>query len=250
MRWLICLLLSLLPPVLLFSALMSAPAGTPVGGGRHGVTIAVSTSSAPAAPLAGRAQVERSSSSVQPVATAQLTDIVQTSDAVSLQGAMPQTETMPQAASAQSAERIVPTAPVMLPVAAARQVEAAEPAEPREPWQPLDSLPQDVGNERVMPAISEADGDAYLPASQLTERPQVLRDIVSDWTQPPMTQPVTGVLMINEFGDVDRVVLTDATLTPVQQDALRSQLAGARFAPGKLYGRPVKTALRIEVRLH
>ncbi len=101
-----------------------------------------------------------------------------------------------------------------------------------------------------MPTISEGDDGGYLPASQLTERPQVLRDIVPDWTQPPMPQPVTGVLMINEFGDVDRVVLADAMLTPVQQDALRSQLAAARFAPGKLYGRPVKTALRIEIRLH
>lgn len=144
--------------------------------------------------------------------------------------------------------------PVALPVTlrspASRQDEQAAPAESRERWSPLASSPQDAEANRDMPAISEADNDGYLPASQLTERPQVLRDIAPDWTQPPMPQPVTGVLMINEFGDVDRVVLNDATLTPVQQDALRSQLAGARFAPGKLYGRPVKTALRIEVRLH
>mgnify|MGYP006961769625 CR=1 FL=1 len=152
----------------------------------------------------------------------------------------------------------VSSAPVASPVAspvtlrspASRQDEQAAPAESRERLPPFVSSPQDAEANRDMPTISEGDDGGYLPASQLTERPQVLRDIVPDWTQPPMPQPVTGVLMINEFGDVDRVVLADAMLTPVQQDALRSQLAAARFAPGKLYGRPVKTALRIEIRLH
>ncbi len=91
------------------------------------------------------------------------------------------------------------------------------------------------------------DRGAYLPAAQLTERPRVLRDIVPEWTQPPIAQPIECVLLISEYGDIDRVLVDDVALTPAQQQAVRERLLAARFAPGRLYGRAVKTALRIEV---
>jgi hypothetical protein len=93
------------------------------------------------------------------------------------------------------------------------------------------------------------DSTAYLPASQLTERPQSLHGIAPDWTEPGRIPPlISGVLLINEYGDVDRVLLDERGLTPVQQQLLRERFGRARFVPGKLYGRPVRTALRIEVR--
>ncbi len=98
-------------------------------------------------------------------------------------------------------------------------------------------------------AVHADDDAAYLPPSQLTERPQVLRDIVSEWALPPLPDRLNCVLLINEYGDVDRVLFDPAPLTPAQQNALRDRLLLARFTPGRLYGRPVKTALTIEVRL-
>lgn len=93
------------------------------------------------------------------------------------------------------------------------------------------------------------DVNGYLPASQLTERPQSLHGIAPDWTEPGRIPPlISGVLLINEYGDVDRVLLDEHGLTPVQQQLLRERFGRARFVPGKLYGRPVRTALRIEVR--
>ncbi len=91
---------------------------------------------------------------------------------------------------------------------------------------------------------------AYLPASQLTERPQVLRDIDPEWRLPGMQLPVlTCTLLINEFGDVDRVLLDEQPLMPMLEEDIRARFLAARFSPGKLHGKPVGSALRIEVRL-
>lgn len=91
---------------------------------------------------------------------------------------------------------------------------------------------------------------AYLPASQLTERPQVLRDIDPEWRLPGMQLPVlVCTLLINEYGDVDRVLLDEQPLTPMLEEDIRARFLAARFSPGKLHGKPVRSALRIEVRL-
>lgn len=92
--------------------------------------------------------------------------------------------------------------------------------------------------------------DAYLPASQLTERPHVLRDIDPEWHLPGMQLPVLAcTLLISEYGDVDRVLLDEQPLTPMLEEDIRTRFVAARFSPGKLHGRPVRAALRIEVRL-
>ena len=92
--------------------------------------------------------------------------------------------------------------------------------------------------------------DDYLPASQLSERPQVLQDIDSEWRLPGVQLPVlVGLLLINEYGDVDRVLLRERRLSPMLEEDIRSRFLAMRFSPGRLHQRPVKTALRIEVRL-
>jgi len=148
-----------------------------------------------------------------------------------------------------------------LPVQNAAPVTQAEPAEPMRPNRrtPASALPDPPAVPPSLPASVATDNESsahqrdsahYLPAAQLTERPQVLRDIAPEWTQPPLPQSVECVLLINEFGDVDRVVIDSTALTVAQGQTLRERLLAARFVPGKLYGRPVKTALRIEVQLH
>ncbi len=92
--------------------------------------------------------------------------------------------------------------------------------------------------------------DSYLPASQLTERPQLIRDIDAEWRLPGMAFPVlTGTLLINEYGDIDRVELDTRGLSPMLELDIRSRFIAARFEPGRLHGTAVKTALRFEVRL-
>ena len=92
--------------------------------------------------------------------------------------------------------------------------------------------------------------DVYVPAYRLTERPQVLIDIDPDWRFPGITLPVfSALLLINEYGDVDKVILEPQRLLPMVEEDIRSRFLIMRFVPGILHGRPVKSALRIEVRL-
>ncbi len=92
--------------------------------------------------------------------------------------------------------------------------------------------------------------DSYLPASRLTERPQLIRDIDPEWRLPDIALPVvTGTLLINEYGDIDHVELDTRGLSPMLELDIRSRFIAARFEPGKLHGSAVKSALRFEVRL-
>ncbi len=148
------------------------------------------------------------------------------------------------ASPAQTTEPMVP-GEATEPMRPSRRTSASELPDPPAVSQ---SLPASAATDNENDTI-QRDGDHYLPAAQLTERPQVLRDIASEWTQQPLPQPVECVLLISEFGDIDRIVINSSALTSAQLQALRERLLAARFVPGKLYGRPVKTALRIEVQL-
>ncbi len=113
---------------------------------------------------------------------------------------------------------------------------------------------RDASMAQINDAANAASGDggtvAYLPVAQLTERPQVLQDIPSEWTLHDLSpQRISCVLLISEYGDVDRVLFDAPSLTLQQRQALRERFQVARFVPGKLYGRSVRSALRIEVSL-
>lgn len=97
---------------------------------------------------------------------------------------------------------------------------------------------------------NESGVHTYLPASQLTERPQLVVDIDPEWHLPGMELPVLVVLLlINEYGDVDKVVLDDKSLLPMLEEDIRSRFLAMKFVPGGQHGKLVKSALRIEVRL-
>ncbi len=101
-------------------------------------------------------------------------------------------------------------------------------------------------------AANEADhAPGYLPVAQLTEWPQLVRDIPAEWAQHDLSpQRIVCMLLISEYGDIDRLLFDAPSLTATQQQALRERFQAARFVPGKLYGRPVRSALRIEVSLN
>lgn len=103
-------------------------------------------------------------------------------------------------------------------------------------------------------------GDDYLPASQLTERPVVLLNIDSELSARfafIYPQSFELILLINEYGDVDRVLHSEASviqsvddnLPAVLLDELVQRFFEARFQPGRLHGQPVRSALKIRVAL-
>jgi hypothetical protein len=96
----------------------------------------------------------------------------------------------------------------------------------------------------------------YLPASQLDVKPQIVRDI-----DPELLENFRGVqaqwlnltLFINEYGDVDQVIiepfstaidLPERLLADVKQRFLE-----ARFTPGQVRNQAVRSQLRIRVYL-
>lgn len=99
-----------------------------------------------------------------------------------------------------------------------------------------------------MPAASPDGQAAYLPAAMLSEWPRPLGE-------PPLLlldaapEIIEGVLLINEHGEVDQVWLPDDPLPEQPRRQLQSQLRALRFAPGRLYGRPVRSRLRIALRI-
>jgi hypothetical protein len=94
----------------------------------------------------------------------------------------------------------------------------------------------------------------YLPASLLTQRPVVLYDIdpeLPESLQGLRVQSVELLLLIDEYGDVDRVQIESLTdLTHTQADELLRHFQVMRFMPGRLHDRAVRSALRIRVQLH
>lgn len=112
------------------------------------------------------------------------------------------------------------------------------------------AIGQSSNGDLPAPADGRLTFRSYLPASLLSERPRVLQDIDPDWHLDGLSLPaVECVLLINEYGDVDRVLISGSALSPMLAEDVRARFLAARFSPGRLYGRAVKSALRIEVRL-
>ena len=121
-----------------------------------------------------------------------------------------------------------------------------------------DLMARDADPATALPDPSVQRRAEYLPASQLTERPQVLIDIdpeLSDRFKFIPPQSLDLALLISEYGDVDRVLILPPTETmagPLPALLLKErvqQFLAARFLPGRLYGQPVRSALKIRVSL-
>ncbi len=137
---------------------------------------------------------------------------------------------------------------IVVSLLAGGQRSALDPSQKPEPIVPPMADPTTGGVDQGIAAAVGIDG--YLPASLLTERPQVVRDIDPEWRLPGIALPVLAcTLLINEYGDVDQVLPEGVSLSPMLEQDVRTRFMAARFSPGKLHGRPVRTALRIEIRL-
>jgi hypothetical protein len=91
----------------------------------------------------------------------------------------------------------------------------------------------------------------YFRLSELTEKPQVLHDTAPDpfplLDVPPQT--ATLRLLINEYGDIDRVEIEQSDLPDLVARALVDSFSKTKFRPGKRDAVAVKSQLKIEVRL-
>lgn len=96
----------------------------------------------------------------------------------------------------------------------------------------------------------------YVPASQLDVKPQIVRDIDPDLLENfrgVQAQWLNLTLLINEYGDVDRVFIELTSMTsdlPEQLLAdLKQRFIEAQFTPGRLQNQVVRSQLRIRVHL-
>jgi len=92
--------------------------------------------------------------------------------------------------------------------------------------------------------------NGYLPVSALSERPELLKDINPEWYLQGLDLPsLSALLLINEYGDVDDLVIDTPVLTPMLLEDLQMRFRAARFLPGRIDGQPVKVVLRIVIQL-
>jgi hypothetical protein len=122
---------------------------------------------------------------------------------------------------------------------------------------PIDFSPETVEHsEKNHVAPSPTMDSPYVPASQLDVKPQIVRDIDPDLLENfrgVQAQWLNLTLLINEYGDVDRVFIELTSMTsdlPEQLLAdLKQRFIEARFTPGRLQNQVVRSQLRIRVHL-
>jgi hypothetical protein len=130
-------------------------------------------------------------------------------------------------------------------------IEAASPA-------PLSALPEPAAAAELsaLPTLPAAaagevgDDEGYIPRPRLSVVPVMQHSVVLQW---PPEWAAEGQysevlsLFIDEFGVVQRVRVDGNGLPEPFQQQARQAFLGARFSPGQLNGRDVKSLIRIEV---
>lgn len=94
-----------------------------------------------------------------------------------------------------------------------------------------------------------ADPDLYLPRSALTQGASAIGTIRIDYPPeaPAGQYSAELTLFIDDAGTVRRVRIDRSDAPPELQDAALQAFQSARFLPGELYGRPVRSRMRVEV---
>ena len=140
--------------------------------------------------------------------------------------------------------------------AGAPPVTGSDPAaQPQAPWQAptADAAPARASPPQpafgLVTAAGESDAD-YYPRADLSLAPAPLDAIVIDY--PPIADDsghhVSELsLFIDEAGRVTRVRVDGEALPPALEQAARAAFTSARFRPGEVEGRAVKSRIRIEV---
>ena len=92
----------------------------------------------------------------------------------------------------------------------------------------------------------------YFAVKDLTQRPLVARDVPADFmliVPDVPSQAATLLMLISEYGDVDKVIVENSLLPEVAQKTVVDEFSKLKFNPGEVDGIPVKSQLRIEIML-
>ncbi len=92
----------------------------------------------------------------------------------------------------------------------------------------------------------------YQPIALLDVKPVFLKNIQANLSaifNDINFQQINCLLMINEYGDVDKIVFGDNPLSDLQRNELESIFLNLRFNPGTIQGQAVPTVMRIEIRI-
>lgn len=206
---------------------------------------------------------------------AHLAALVLLSQHVGSQGAYAQTQSQAQAPRMLQVRLVQPHSPHAPAVAATQspaplQLRHAVPLSPvqkplRHPADvPADPAPLPVPasivsesiSDTLQPSLPDEASSGTLPEPryyllrELSVRPTVLDDATTRLALEGVpAQTVILRLFINEEGGIDRVATEQSVLPEAHAQRLIDAFAQARFLPGQLDGAPVKSQMRIEVRL-
>ncbi|WP_133467262.1 hypothetical protein [Herminiimonas fonticola] len=115
-----------------------------------------------------------------------------------------------------------------------------------------EKIPREAGSgSSILPALLPTP-PYYFSAKELTQRPLVARDVPADLmlVVPDVpAQAATLQILINEYGEIDRVIVEDSLLPETAQKTVVDAFVKTRFHPGEINGVPVKSQLRIEIML-
>ena len=92
----------------------------------------------------------------------------------------------------------------------------------------------------------------YQPIALLDVKPVVLKNIQASLSaifNDINSQEISCQLMINEYGDVDKIIFGDNQLSELQRNELETMFLNLRFNPGTMQGQAVPTVMRIEIRI-
>lgn len=103
----------------------------------------------------------------------------------------------------------------------------------------------------LLPLISPVKSH-YFSAKELTRKPLIARDIPSDTllVAPDVPeQAATLRIQVNEYGDVDKVIVETSLLPQAAQKRVVEEFEKVKFHPGEINGVAVKSELIIEIML-
>ena len=103
----------------------------------------------------------------------------------------------------------------------------------------------------ILPVLMSP-GPHYYRSNELTEKPRLLQDIAPDQVlvlPDIFPQPVVVHLLINELGDIDKVIVEESFLSEQARRLVIEAFTKIKFDPGRLGDMPVNSQLRIEVTL-
>ncbi|CAN5394196.1 hypothetical protein BH11PSE11_BH11PSE11_12710 [soil metagenome] len=92
----------------------------------------------------------------------------------------------------------------------------------------------------------------YFPTTVLTEKPVVVKDIPPDLAALLKNRAANSAvlrLQINEQGSIDQVIVDFSQFSEDDQKLLIEAFSKLQFAPGKIDGIPVKSQMRIEIKM-